>query len=88
MGKPLIPLLLATPGQAWNARKKCRSHLIRKNATIGYKTRNLARADVFDDIEVFYNRTLRHSHLGRISPKAFERAARGWALSTVLGTVH
>jgi putative transposase len=40
-----------------------------------YKTRELARADVFDYIEVFYNRTRRHSHLGGISPEAFECAA-------------
>lgn len=40
-----------------------------------YKTRDLARADAFDYIEVFYNRTRRHSHLGGISPKAFEQAA-------------
>lgn len=40
-----------------------------------YKTRDLARADVFDYIEVFYNRTRRHSHLGGISPEAFERAS-------------
>ena len=33
-----------------------------------------ARADVFDYIEVFYNRTRRHTHLGGISPDAFERA--------------
>jgi putative transposase len=29
---------------------------------------------VFDYIEVFYNRSRRHSHLGDISPEAFERA--------------
>lgn len=40
-----------------------------------YKTRELARADVFDYIEVFYNRSRRHSHLGGISPEAFELAA-------------
>lgn len=40
-----------------------------------YKTRDLTRADVFDYIEVFYNRTRRHSHLGGISPEAFEQAA-------------
>lgn len=40
-----------------------------------YKTRELARADIFDYIEVFYNRTRRHSHLGGISPEAFEQAA-------------
>ena len=37
-----------------------------------YKTRDLARADVFDYIEVFYNRNRRHSHLGGVSPEAFE----------------
>ncbi|TJY54793.1 IS3 family transposase [Sinimarinibacterium sp. CAU 1509] len=40
-----------------------------------YKTRELARADIFDYIEVFYNRTRRHSHLGGVSPEAFEQAA-------------
>ncbi len=40
-----------------------------------YKTRDLARADVFDYIEAFYNRTRRHSHLGGVSPEAFERAS-------------
>jgi putative transposase len=40
-----------------------------------YKTRDLARADVFDYIEVFYNRTRRHSHLGGVSPEAFEHAS-------------
>ena len=41
-----------------------------------YKTRELARADVFDYIEVFYNRVRRHSHLGGVSPEAFQRASR------------
>jgi putative transposase len=41
-----------------------------------YPTRKLARADVFDYIEVFYNRRRRHKHLGRISPEAFERASQ------------
>jgi putative transposase len=40
-----------------------------------YKTRDLARADVFDYIEVFYNRNRRHNHLGGVSPEAFERAS-------------
>lgn len=40
-----------------------------------YKTRDLARADVFDYIEVFYNRNRRHSHLGGVSPEAFEQAS-------------
>ena len=42
-----------------------------------YKTRELAKADVFDYIEMFYNRTRRHSHLGGTSPEAFERASTG-----------
>lgn len=40
-----------------------------------YKTRELARADVFDYIEVFYNRQRRHEHLGGVSPAAFEAAS-------------
>ncbi len=40
-----------------------------------YKTRALAKADIFDYIEAFYNRTRRHSHLGDVSPEAFERAS-------------
>ena len=34
-----------------------------------YKTRDLARADVFDYIEGFYNRVRRHSHLGGLRLK-------------------
>lgn len=40
-----------------------------------YKTRDMARADVFDHIEVFYNRARRHGHLGGVSPEAFENAS-------------
>ncbi|ELX3458981.1 IS3 family transposase [Salmonella enterica] len=40
-----------------------------------YKTRDLARADIFDYIEVFYNRARRHNHLGGVSPEAFEQAS-------------
>lgn len=39
------------------------------------KTRDLARADIFDYIEVFYKRARCHSHLGGVSPEAFERAS-------------
>ncbi len=37
-----------------------------------YPTRHDARADVFDYIEVFYNRRRRHSYLGQLSPYEFE----------------
>ena len=40
-----------------------------------YKTRDLARADICDYIEAFYNRVRRHSHLGGVSPEAFEQAS-------------
>ena len=55
-----------------------------------YKTRDLARADIFDYIEVFYNRARRHSHLGGVSPEAFEQAScedriclRAWGQSII-----
>ena len=40
-----------------------------------YKIRDIAQADIFDYIEVFYNRTRRHSHLGGVSSEAFEGAS-------------
>jgi putative transposase len=40
-----------------------------------YRTHEEARADVFDYIEMFYNRIRRHSHLGQMSPIDFEQAA-------------
>jgi len=40
-----------------------------------YKTVGEARADVFDYIEMFYNPRRRHSHLGDVSPEAFENAS-------------
>jgi len=40
-----------------------------------YRTRELTKADIFEYIEVFYNRTRRHSHLGGVSPETFEAAS-------------
>lgn len=42
-----------------------------------YKTREEARADVFDYIKVFYNRKRRHAYLGYTSPVEFEKQAVG-----------
>lgn len=39
-----------------------------------YKNRDLARVDVADYIDAFYNRTRRHSHLDGLSPEQFEGA--------------
>jgi putative transposase len=40
-----------------------------------YKTRDEAKADVFDYIERFYNAKRRHSTIGYLSPMEFERQA-------------
>jgi putative transposase len=40
-----------------------------------YRTRDDARADVFDYIERFYNLRRRHSTLGYLSPVEFEEQA-------------
>ncbi len=47
-----------------------------------YRTRDEARADVFDYIERFYNPKRRHSTIGYMSPMEFERQA-GLALKSV-----
>lgn len=47
-----------------------------------YRTREEARADIFDYIEVFYNRKRRHGYVGNISPVDFERQSAG-SLETV-----
>ena len=39
-----------------------------------YRTREEAKADIFDYIEVFYNRQRRHKHLGYRSPVDYEAA--------------
>jgi putative transposase len=38
-----------------------------------YRTRDAARADVFDYIERFYNTIRRHSTIGYLSPVEFKR---------------
>ena len=40
-----------------------------------YRTRDDAKADVFDYIERFYNPKRRHSTIGYLSPMEFERQA-------------
>ena len=42
-----------------------------------YRTRDEARADIFDYIERFYNRNRRHSYLGYTSPATFEKRTSG-----------
>jgi len=38
-----------------------------------YKTREVARRDIFDYIEMFYNPIRRHGYNGGLSPVEFER---------------
>jgi putative transposase len=40
-----------------------------------YRTRDEAKADIFDYIERFYNPNRRHSTIGYLSPVEFERKA-------------
>jgi transposase InsO family protein len=50
---------------------------------VRYRKRDEARADLFQYIEVFYNRKRRHGYLGNVSPADFEeRSAESF------GTVH
>ena len=44
---------------------------------VRYWTREQARADLFEYIEVFYNRKRRHSYVGNVSPDDFERQSTG-----------
>jgi transposase InsO family protein len=54
-----------------------------------YHTRDKASADIFDYIEVFYNRARRHSHLNGMSPEAFEDVWRKQGLvSTIVWEVQ
>lgn len=41
-----------------------------------YTTRQEAKADVVDSIEMVYNSTRKHSYLGYVSPNAFEASTR------------
>jgi transposase InsO family protein len=56
-----------------------RTHPLKKERVRGkaYLTRDEARADIFDYIEVFYNRRCRHSKLGMTSPTESGRLSVG-----------
>ena len=52
---------------------------LKRERTLGktYRTRDEARADVFDYIERFYNRQRRHGYIGNVSPSVFETRTTG-----------
>ena len=73
-----VPCLMSRSGNVWdNAEKESffPSLKTERIARKSYRTRNQARANVFDYIERFYSTTRRHSTLGYLSPVDFERHA-------------
>jgi putative transposase len=67
---------MSRSGNVWdNAAMESFFSSLKTEHTAGkiYRTRNEARADVFDYIERFYNATRRHSTIGYVSPVEFER---------------
>ena len=70
---------LSRSGNVWdNAAMESFFSTLKTERTAGkiYRTRDAARAEVFDYIERFYNPRRRHSTLGYISPVAYEERMR------------
>jgi putative transposase len=70
---------MSRSGNVWdNAAMESFFSSLKTERTAGktYRTRNAARADIFDYIERFYNPTRRHSTLGYLSPIDFEQQLR------------
>jgi putative transposase len=64
---------MSRKGNCWDAPSESFFNSLKNERVYGarYETRDAARADVFDYIEVFYNRVRRHTSLGGISPVSF-----------------
>ena len=74
-----IQCSLSRAGNVWdNAAMESFFSSLKTERTAGkvYRTRDAARADVFDYIERFYNPRRRHSTLGYLSPVAYEERMR------------
>jgi putative transposase len=70
---------LSRSGNVWdNAAMESFFSTLKTERTAGkvYRSRNAARADVFDYIERFYNPRRRHSTIGYVSPVDFEEQMR------------
>jgi putative transposase len=70
---------LSRSGNVWdNAAMESFFSTLKTERTAGkvYRSRNAARADVFDYIERFYNPRRRHSTIGYVSPVDFEERMR------------
>jgi len=73
-----IECSMSRKGNCWdNAVAESFFHTLKVELTRNknYKTRQQAQADIFEYIEVFYNRQRRHSYLGYLSPVEFEKQA-------------
>jgi putative transposase len=67
---------MSRKGDCWdNAVAESFFHTLKVELIHGkyYNTRQEAMTDIFEYIEVFYNRQRRHSHLGYLSPVDFEK---------------
>ena len=67
---------MSRKGDCWdNAVAESFFHTLKVELIHGklYDTRQEAKADIFEFIEVFYNRQRRHSYLGYLSPADFEK---------------
>ena len=53
-----------------------KDHCCERTAHRHYATRQEARDDVIDYIEMFYNSERKHSYLGYVSPNEFEKLAK------------
>ena len=75
-GEPNFEPSMSRRGNCWDNAvvelfsSSLKKELIKKRVC---KTRDLAHSDIFDYIEMFYNQTCPHSHLGGINPEAFNR---------------
>ncbi len=71
-----IKCSMSRKGNCWdNAVAESFFHTLKVELIQGriYDTRQEAKTDIFDYIEVFYNRQRRHSYLGYLSPVDFEK---------------
>jgi len=67
---------MSRKGNCWdNAVAESFFHTLKVELVQGkiYDTRKEAKTDIFDYIEIFYNRQRRHSYLGYLSPVDFEK---------------
>jgi putative transposase len=73
--KQFLCLQSGSPAVANSSRNSSLPIKTERTARKTYRTRDEAKADVFDYIECFYNPKRRHSTIGYLSPVEFEMQA-------------